>query len=73
MTTPIKPGLDRRVAKRLDDCWMAFANRPGPHYPREWISSYACDTAIRAIASELPPTQAARLLKAAGIEIKGKR
>lgn len=73
MTKPIKPGLDRRVAEKLDSSWLAYINSSNRPWTRQWIGDVGCIIAIRAIARELPPTQAARLLKAAGIEKKGRR
>jgi len=68
MTQAIKPGLDRRVAKAIYKRWVMVTERGGNF--DEAFDLGLARVAIRAIACELPPIQAARLLKAAGIERK---
>ena len=70
MTKPIKPGLDRRVAKNVRSAIEQFIDNS---YTIDEMDIGIAHAAIRAIARELPPTQAARLLKAAGIERQRKR
>ncbi len=71
MSGSIKPRLDRRVAKALNAAYMAAATR-GCGTWRE-MDEYVAPRIVRVVARELPPIQAARLLRAAGIEQKGKK